>query len=174
MIHRTKNEAFRFAGLTTSLLAGIFCLLVGVARYQFGSIAYALAYVRGERLFVAEPIASLSNVEAGRPYEVTFRLVNLTSSRYLVVGCTTSCGCTAPQALPLAISPSGETDFKLRLVPGANRSGSIGIRLFTDHPDRSELPLRIDTTVASFPPNTTSTGDDFNPQLQTLDVQGRH
>lgn len=125
------------------MMAVLLALGVGWARYRFGSIVLTLAYIKGERLFVANPSLSLGLVEADRIYHVDFQLVNYTRRPVRVVGFATSCGCTTAQVLPVTISPSTTLSFPLEIKPAAGQVEPIALRLFTDDARKPELGLTI-------------------------------
>ncbi len=119
--------------------------------------------MRGEKLFVAEPIVNLGMVEAEHPRDVTFRVVNRTSQAYQIIGCTTSCGCTTAQPLPVTIPAEGSTSFTLQFAPQAGRSEPVDVRVFTDCPTKPELLLRITAQAAKNPSTATSPSEHASP-----------
>ena len=121
-------------GLAALLLAGV---------HGFGSVASAVAYLRGNRLIPDEFAKNIgSATEAGHP-SVTFCLTNWTQQPIKVLGAQTSCTCLMASDLPAVVPPQGQ--FTLRLSARA-KSGlgpySTQVRLFTDH-GASDLVLNV-------------------------------
>ena len=130
--------------VTPLMTVAILAAFAGWAWFRFGSIEHALAYARGERLFVEHPSRSLGAVEAGRLYRVDFRLSNDSDQPIRVVGFRSSCGCTTMSDLPMLIPPADMRSITVRLNPSASSLVSDSqLRVYTDHPPKPELSLRL-------------------------------
>lgn len=148
MMHRLKIGPWRSWVVTALMTVAVLAILAGWARYQFGSVGHALAYARGERLYVDEPVKSLGEVEAGRLYHVTFRLCNDSDRPVRIVGFRSSCGCTTASDLPMTIPPSKACWLVVRFVPKDKpKVSDTQVSIYTDHAQRPEIGLRLIANV---------------------------
>ena len=88
------------------LTAGCLGIAAAYGRYRFGSISASFAYIRGERLLVANPVQSIDKVRAGESVIVRYAVTNLTGHPVRLIGKTASCSCTAIEDLPSRLATS--------------------------------------------------------------------
>jgi hypothetical protein len=103
-----------FAGLTFfAVLIALICV------FYFGSVYTALAYIRGERLFLRPRVATLENCEKNTTQTATFEMYNYTGRTINLLKSSSNCSCVFTTDLPIEI-PSGESrqvSFKVE-IPG--------------------------------------------------------
>lgn len=134
-------------GLTLALLA----LCAGYGRYRFGSMATAIAYLKGERLMVDGRSRSLAGV-SGEQVEVRYALSNWTGQPVKLIGAQSSCSCTAVEGVPMALAASETRPIKATIKIDESSSDIAGsIRLFTDSPGIPEIKLAYMVRVAPAP-----------------------
>lgn len=115
----------------------VFVALVGWATAQFGSLAAARAFLRGESLVVEPMIISLGTVKAGKPAIATFHVRNLTARDVRIVGSRGTCECVALTKMPVVVPARGTLDLEVRATPdetAAVKGFRERIELFVDAP----------------------------------------
>jgi len=118
--------------LGATVLIALFCLW-GYA--EFGSLAGAAAYLRGERLMITPAVFDLGELREGEKRELFLEATNLGSAPARIVGSSSNCSCIVPEELPMTV-PAG-TSRKIKvLVTGAFVDGtavfSQDVVFFTD------------------------------------------
>lgn len=126
--------------VTLALLA----VPLGLGVYRIGSTGRALAYLRGQRVFVAEPIRRLGTVEPGRDFLLRFPIVNYSGVPVHIAGASSSCSCTIVSDLPTTIA--GHTSKPIEITvrsPSVSQDIHTTITLYTDSPGSREIALQI-------------------------------
>ena len=132
------------------MTAGILGAASAYGWYRFGSIDASLAYVRGERLLVAEPSKSLEGVRPGESVVLRYVLTNLSGHPVTLIGKEVSCSCTNIEDFPITLAAS-ETRPIAATVKVANGEPRVlgSIRMFTDDVQHPEIVLTYDLGVES-------------------------
>jgi hypothetical protein len=81
-------------------------LVLGIASFCFGSLPAALAYLRGERIWVEPRLLDVGEGVAGDVRKVPIELTNWTNRRIRLIGGTADCSCTLLEDLPVTIPPN--------------------------------------------------------------------
>jgi hypothetical protein len=97
-------------GVTTALTLGLVAAGVYAA---YGSVAVALAAVRGEPVAVLPQPLVLPLADRGGTLSTTVRLVNLTADPVTISGGRSDCDCAQFHDLPLTLPPNGRADLRL-------------------------------------------------------------
>jgi Protein of unknown function (DUF1573) len=131
--------------LATTLLAacvGIGCL-AAVGVYLFGSVANAVGYLNGQRLF-AHPEALVRTV-TGEAREFSVTVSNLGKGPVRILGVQSSCSCVAMLGVPVNLPASGRCTIKARFRPTRKQTGRFTqtLRLFTDEPSQAHLDFLV-------------------------------
>jgi len=151
------RSAFRKMLVVLLMTLALLTLGVGYGRYRFGSVPAALAYLRGERLLIDEPLQSISGVHPGSQIVVPYALTNLTGRPVKLVGMATSCSCSVIEELPIAIAAAETRMVAVTIKIAENRSDFSGsLQLFTDDPHSPEIDLgysvRVDSSASAREP----------------------
>jgi hypothetical protein len=136
------RAALRSSGVILVLTLTFLALGAGYGRYRLGSVSAALAFLRGGRLLVDEPVKSIDGVRAGSQVVISYTLANLSGRPLKLVGMAASCTCTVIEDIPmtLAMSETKMVTAKIKTSDGeSDLSGSI--RLFTDDIHSPEITL---------------------------------
>jgi hypothetical protein len=111
----TELKAVRRPSMTRwvlfiSLLSALGLLAVaGFGKVRYGSMPAAVAAMRGESLFVAEPMMSLGEMVSDRPYKVNFEILNNSAIPVSIIGSKSSCSCAvAIDSFPVTIPARGK------------------------------------------------------------------
>jgi hypothetical protein len=117
------------AGLT--LLIALILASYGIQR--FGSIGKAIAYVRGERLLMDEPIRDLGQVQSGQTVQLSYSVTNWTGKPITFVGIRSSCTCAIPEVPEEILQDRQTGTVRVNvLVPQKSGKFSGALTLFTD------------------------------------------
>jgi hypothetical protein len=118
-------------------------LFAGMGWYRFGSFTNAKAYLRGERLLVADGARSLGDVPAGTKLTLEYAVTNLTGHPVRLLGARPSCSCTVIDDLPATLAA-----FETRSIPvvvdtseGGKEALAGTVDVFTDEPRSQTLRL---------------------------------
>jgi hypothetical protein len=119
-------------------------IMAGWGVQRFGSIAAAMAYIRGDELFAVERVASFGTLAPGESRRLAFRLINTSHRSIRVVGARPSCSCMTVEGIPLVIPPSERANLTV-LVRSNGRAGSIdgSMILITNSPRTPLIELGI-------------------------------
>lgn len=145
----SPRVALRTVLLTLLVSVSFLALGAGYGRYRFGSVSAGLAYLRGARFFVDEPIKKLESGPVETLVPLCYSLTNLTGHPVRLLGVTTTCTCTEVEKLPGTIG-AGETiaaRAKIK-IGGSNPTTTGRIRLFTDESRSPEIVLTYSVRVA--------------------------
>jgi hypothetical protein len=134
--------------IAATLLAanlGLACL-VAWAVYSFGSIGFAVGYMRGERLFAHA--TSVVSASKGEEQELDLVVANLDDRPVRILGGLSSCSCLVPLGLPALLPANDRSTIRIMFRP-QGRSGRFAqrLRLFTDHPDQRQLDVWVECDV---------------------------
>ena len=139
----------RTVAATLLLTLAFLALGAGYVRYRFGSVSAGLAYVRGARFFVDEPIKVLESGPVATLEPVCYRLTNLTGHPIGLLGVTTTCTCTEVTELPRTIGAGETIAVRATIKIGGKNPPTTGrIRLFTDESHAPEIVLAFTVRVA--------------------------
>lgn len=95
----------------------ILSLLAGIAYLQFGSVDFALARLRSDRVSVQPSLVNVGEGVPGEIREVRVELTNRTEKSIRILGGTSDCSCSVLGDLPITIPP------------GEGRNITLGVRL---------------------------------------------
>ena len=106
-------------------LAGIgliSAILLGLAIFGFGSVAAAIASLRGERISIHPRLADVGAAEIGTDRQVKVEVTNWTDQPVRLIGGTQDCSCTVLADLPVTVPPqqtrSLAVNIRLKGKPG--------------------------------------------------------
>ena len=102
------------------VLIGLFCLW---AYAEFGSLAVAAAYLRGERLMIRPVVFDLGELREGEQRELSFEATNLGGVPVRIVGSRSNCSCVVTNELPMTV-PAGTSRQVNVFVKGAFPDGT--------------------------------------------------
>ena len=137
---------------TAARPAAAFLLNVGLAlgcwtavvAATLGTTDAAVAYVRGDRVFVRLATVEYGAIPAGGTGAARVEVVNLTAGAVRVVGGTSDCSCTAVADLPAEVPAGGSVVVAVRLkAPDTAGNFSRTAWLWTDAPGHRSLPLLL-------------------------------
>lgn len=120
-----------------------FSALFVVGTRRFGSLASALAYVRGDGLTPDVYARDFGTLSQSEPASVTFSLRNHTQRPITVLGAKPTCTCLVTSDLPVVI-PAGRAASLVVTARAGSRLGaySQSVRVLTDSAPRT-LVLRV-------------------------------
>jgi hypothetical protein len=124
-------------GLVVVALTSVFLgLFAGLGWYRFGSLAHAKAYLRGERLLVADRARSLGDVPAGTTLTLQYAVTNLTGHPVRLLGAQPSCSCTMTGDLPMTLAASETRSIPVAIdtTEGGKEALAGTVDVFTDDP----------------------------------------
>jgi len=118
-------------------------LVSGFGRFWFGSLANARAFVRGEKLVVADPQRSLGDVAAGTKLTLNYPITNMTGHPVKILGAQPSCSCMVVDTVPMVLAASETRSIPVSVdtSEGNNDSLSGTVDIFTDEPEAQTLHL---------------------------------
>lgn len=121
---------------------------IGLARLKFGSIAVALAYVRGDEAVVVPASSDFGRLSIGETAALSYRLTNLSDRPIRLMGSQSSCDCTLLAGLPRTVNSGDSLDLKATLRTSKETGVVTGrIRVFTDSNAQSEVVLAYTGSV---------------------------
>jgi len=97
-----------------AVLIGLLCLW---AYAQFGSLAVAAAYLRGERLMIRPDVVDLGELREGEEREVCLEATNFGGVPVRIVGSRSNCSCTVTQDLPITVPPGISREVRVFVKP---------------------------------------------------------
>jgi len=107
-----------------------------------------LQWLRGERLLLSPARVDLGRVVGNQEIEFQLELRNLTLRPVTLVGAQRSCQCISVSEFPLVVPPSRTVQLPMRIVAPADAGNFLqSLKLFTDFPERSQLPVEVYGTV---------------------------
>ncbi len=137
---------------TTSKLLGGAALVMAVlalgSSYAFGSLAAAVAKLRGDSLY-ASSYLDFGSADPGEKLEHPLEVSNLSSEPIRLIGGTSDCSCVTTSAMPLTIAPGESIAITIHLKvpqsdPGAfTRTAS----LWTDCESQRTISFRLGCRV---------------------------
>lgn len=110
------SPRLRQVALTGAVMAGVLGAAAGVAYWQHGSVAAALAALRDEPLAVVPADLGVGAVASGTVVEATVRVHNLTGEPAHLAYAKGSCACAEFPDLPLVVPPHGTADVRVRVT----------------------------------------------------------
>ena len=122
--------------------------LAAIAVYgliEFGSVAAALAYVRGDRLIPDAYVKSFGDAPSGSQPKIRFVISNYSKIPHKILGIRSSCTCLVSDGDLPVIIPGG-AHFGLRIgVRERLEQGPVSesFTLYTDHSTQPELVFRV-------------------------------
>lgn len=99
------NVSRRSIFATLGLIVAMVLALATYGRVRFGSLPGALAYARGERLFMEPRVRALGALPSDSEHSTSFALTNWTGRSVQLVGSTSSCSCAMVDELPSRLEP---------------------------------------------------------------------
>jgi Protein of unknown function (DUF1573) len=144
----SKKKALSWLALTM-IIANVGLLsAAALALYFFGSLAPAVAYLRGDRLIADAYTRSLGTIRKGEERAAFFVLTNSSNRAVKILGSRASCTCLVVDELPVALPPHGVFRLRIGLRPRV-KPGQIAERvsLFTDREGEERLELKISGRV---------------------------
>lgn len=116
-----------------------------LAWIQFGSIASALGYLRGERLVPDAYKKSFGEVQSGQTPHITFYLTNYSNRPISIIGCKVSCDCTWTTSLPMEVLPRITVSFDVDVRTRSLREGILSntVLLYTEGDGPREILLTM-------------------------------
>ena len=141
-----RKRSLRGMGAILGLSAVALCVVLIGLRLYCGSFGAGLAYLSGDRLLVDASSRSTGEVLIGEQAMLKFHLSNRSSTPITIFGAKSSCTCTATQDLPLTLPPSSVRTLRVTYRPRpSTKFGTFAetLRLYTDYPSQSTLPLAI-------------------------------
>lgn len=127
---------FRVLSLTLIILA----ISAGYGCARFGSLAAALAAVRGDPLVVDQLFKSISGVRPGSRVALRYALTNVSGHPIRLLGARTSCSCTVVGDLPITLAASETRLLKVLIATREDQAAFDGsIRLYTDDLRSTEI-----------------------------------
>jgi hypothetical protein len=148
-----RKSTFRASmrGLAGIILptAALLALAGGYSCYRFGSVSGGVAYLRGARLLVDEPVKVLESGPVETKTSLSYKLTNLTEHPIGLLGVTATCTCTEVEALPKAIRARETITVRALIKAGGSKPPANGmIRLFTDESSSPEVVLAFSVRAA--------------------------
>jgi hypothetical protein len=141
--------AMRRVARVGAIAAVLLAIALAVPAAYFGSLAGAVAHLRGDEVTVTPSLVDLGSQSAGTVAGTEILVTNHTKRPLRVSGGTSDCQCVATDDLPLALAPgaSGSVGVKLKL-PGSV-SGRFVRRawLWTDADER-QVEFRLTGYIA--------------------------
>jgi Protein of unknown function (DUF1573) len=110
-----------------------------VGTYRFGSLASALAYLRGDRLIPDAYSKAFGVVDKGERPTVEFSIANSMERPVKILGANVSCTCLVTSGLPIVVPAYGRAALRVS-ARSKGRTGSYSQRLEVVT-DVGELPL---------------------------------
>jgi len=145
-------EKTRLGWLKGPMIGAMLVLIVAIAfgYMVFGSMGVALAYLRGQSVFVTPKSYDIGVCTDQELKVAKFRIHNLSRSDLVVTGANTNCTCVMPGEYPISIPPgkSREIEFQVRLSKAQPILSQL-VTLYTDSADQHAIPLRITAQVES-------------------------
>ncbi|MFO0811483.1 MAG: hypothetical protein U0746_22875 [Gemmataceae bacterium] len=125
------------AGIAVAIVAAV----VAWAVWQFGSIAHAAAYARGERVVVEPAAVDFGAVAPNASVSQAVTVTNLSGQPVCILGGNPDCACRIRERLPLTIPAGDSIPLHLGLVlRSCAADGKFDYLLYTDARPR---PLRV-------------------------------
>ena len=121
--------------LRLTLVVGLLTAVGMIFTARYGSIALAVAAVRGEALVPDAMTKTFVQAQSDQTYLVEFTLSNVTGTPIRIVGSRSSCTCVLAQdAFPVSVPPLGQTRIKVVVHPRDSKFFRETVRLFTTAP----------------------------------------
>ena len=144
----------RRVGSPIALIVAMTSVIAASGSYYFDSTAAAVAFIRGESLYVDGAERDLGEVRSGEARLVRYRLTNLTRSSIRFLGSQSSCECTTVGPIPSSLLPAESVIIEVTYKPEnvvAGRAYWGKLVLFSDDPRHHELQLTFSARVATDP-----------------------
>lgn len=108
-----RKKAMSWLTVTIILINVGFASLLAVGIYQFGSVASALAYLRGDGLIPDAYAKDFGTVSNEVQHSVEFLLSNYSKQPIKLLGTNSSCTCLTTDDLPVIVPPNGNTTLRV-------------------------------------------------------------
>jgi hypothetical protein len=119
-------------------------LLAGLALYHFGSLSSALAYLRGEQLWIEPRLVDMGEGYPGETQAAAVEVVNQTDHPIRLIGGTADCSCTTTEDLPLTIPAGDSRPITVKIhLPRAPGMYTRTARLLTDDEQTRIIGFRL-------------------------------
>jgi len=129
----SHKRTMQWLAITVILVILGFASLIMVGIFWFGSIASALAYLRGDGLIPDAYTKSFGTATLNERPSVEFLLSNYTKQPIKVLGSNSTCTCLVTSNLPLIIPPNGKAILKVNArSKSRSRPYSERVRVLTD------------------------------------------
>lgn len=124
-------------------VAIILGLLTAVVIWYFGSLAPAVAYIKGDRLLIHPTEISFGEAYPGEKRTLHFRLWNFTGGPVRLLGTNSTCSCLTTESFPLVIT-EGERRTLEVVVSAPYRAANVDVSTiyFTDWSGKPSFSFR--------------------------------
>ncbi len=118
--------------------------VIALASWHYGSLAAALAYLKGDRLIANRYALSLGTIDQGPIEDLAFMLSNLSDHPVRCLGENYSCTCMTVGDLPMDIPPGGRRPVTLKFRTTA-KLGPVSetVSLLFDDAAQPRLNLKV-------------------------------
>jgi len=138
----------------------IFAIVAAIGAFVFGSLAAALAHLRGDRLSVEPRLVDVGQGFMNERKVAMLRLRNWTGAAIRVIGGTSDCSCIATDDLPLSVPADGERAVTVRLLlKGPPGQFTRTVVLFTDDERFRRIAFRLTGRIQAQPDESVSPGE---------------
>ncbi len=142
------GTGWRVAAGDAAEFAVAYGLLLGAATAAIatsaGTADAAVAYLRGERVFLSQSVFDFGTVPAGEVAAAAVEVRNLSGREVRIVGGTSDCSCTMIEDLPVTIPAGGTARVTVRLaMPAGAGNFSRTATLWTDAPGHQSIPVAL-------------------------------
>jgi hypothetical protein len=121
--------------------------------FSFGSVQDALAFARGERLFVDATNKSFGTLKPGEKRVVAYRITNYCGSPVRILGCRPTCIARPAEQLPLTVVANGSVQISFLIrAPSTPTAGEFPLFVYTDDALQPELKLTLTGVVRAVAP----------------------
>lgn len=132
----------KYEWLIASLISLAVCLLFASAvlvwaSSRAGSVRAGIEMLKGHSLVVAQETISLIGDGSDQMFEVR----NVSSSKYDVLGTTTSCTCLSCKGLPLTLKPNARGTFSISA--NSTRNKVVSLLIITNDPKRNRIRVNV-------------------------------
>jgi hypothetical protein len=132
----------RYTIITVLLTLLVLILFATYVSLYFRSFSRALAYSRGDRIFVDNPNIVLDKSRFTKTRTLNYIVTNLTNAPIEILGTQISCSCISIDKLPSSLVPFQTIEFQVIIsIPKDSKNFGGSIRIFTDDPYQKEMAL---------------------------------
>lgn len=133
-----RGTAYSMVRLAVILSLGIIVLVAFWAFHAGGSVRGALAYLRGDSIYVPPTVDVPGDGSSGS----SVRLVNLTATTFQIVAFSPSCPCVRLLGLPVTLGPRETKEVAVRA--GSVLSKRVAVVLSMNPPTRNTVQFEVD------------------------------